>query len=177
MMQSTKCPRCGDVFEQKTGKGRRRKYCRRDCHHVTKECPVCGDSFRGPPEQKVCSYRCRNLSMAARNRSDPEAQSARGKIGGRVRAAQLTRSAGSYVKVDGRHEHRAVAEKVLGRALLPEEVVHHEDLDKHNNDPANLIVFETQAEHARHHKLDHLGLPACTCKGIRLKEVLPYEAP
>lgn len=64
----------------------------------------------------------------------------------------LERSANVYVKVAGRHEHRWVAEMWLGRALLPDEVVHHVDEDKHNNDPANLCVFPDQSHHARWHK-------------------------
>lgn len=58
----------------------------------------------------------------------------------------------TYKKFHNRHEHRVVAEKMLGRPLKKGEVVHHKDENKHNNDPSNLIVFENQAEHARHHK-------------------------
>ena len=56
---------------------------------------------------------------------------------------------------------------------MPEEVVHHEDLNKQNNDPANLIVFATTGEHSRHHILGHVGLPACACECIRLEGVMP----
>jgi hypothetical protein len=48
-----------------------------------------------------------------------------------------------------------VAEENLGRALLPGEIVHHLDEDKHNNDPANLIVMR-QGDHMREHGL---GIP------------------
>lgn len=47
--------------------------------------------------------------------------------------------------------HIIIAEKILGRYLLPEEVVHHKDLDKLNNDPSNLIVFATKSDHTRFH--------------------------
>ena len=47
-------------------------------------------------------------------------------------------------------EHRLVAEKVLGRYLLPDEVVHHRDGDSMNNAPANLQVFDSNADHLRH---------------------------
>ena len=49
-------------------------------------------------------------------------------------------------------EHRYVAGQKLGRLLLPEEVVHHLDEDKFNNDPNNLIVFKTQADHTAFHQ-------------------------
>lgn len=44
--------------------------------------------------------------------------------------------------------HRWVAESVLGRALLPNEVVHHLDGDKHNCSPENLQVMD-DSEHRR----------------------------
>lgn len=47
-------------------------------------------------------------------------------------------------------EHRIVAERTLGRFLEPHEVVHHIDGDPLNNDPANLQVFQSNAEHLRH---------------------------
>ena len=47
-------------------------------------------------------------------------------------------------------EHRIVAEAKLGRLLLRTEVVHHRDGDPGNNDPANLEVFATNADHLRH---------------------------
>lgn len=57
----------------------------------------------------------------------------------------------SYPKFYGRHEHRVVAERMLGRKLRKGEVVHHIDGNKRNNFPENLMVFESQAEHARYH--------------------------
>lgn len=46
-------------------------------------------------------------------------------------------------------EHRLVMEKVLGRYLLPSEVVHHRDGNRQNNDLENLVVFQTNAEHLK----------------------------
>lgn len=50
-----------------------------------------------------------------------------------------------------KYSHRIIAEKKLGRKLKPEEVVHHIDEDKSNNDPDNLIVFATKADHTSYH--------------------------
>lgn len=44
-------------------------------------------------------------------------------------------------------EHRLVMESLLGRYLLPDEVVHHEDDDHANNAPSNLRVYRTNADH------------------------------
>jgi len=49
------------------------------------------------------------------------------------------------------YEHILIAEKVLGRKLRKEEVVHHIDGNKNNNNPSNLIVFATQSDHAAFH--------------------------
>lgn len=45
---------------------------------------------------------------------------------------------------------RYVMEQILGRKLTSDEIVHHIDGNKLNNDPANLQIM-TRAEHARLH--------------------------
>jgi len=49
------------------------------------------------------------------------------------------------------YEHQLVAEKMLGRRLKPEEIVHHRDGDKGNNSPANIEVCDGHPEHNRQH--------------------------
>lgn len=57
-----------------------------------------------------------------------------------------------YFLVDGERvsEQRIVMSKVLGRPLLPSEIVHHRDEDKLNNDPSNLQIV-TRSEHRAIH--------------------------
>lgn len=47
--------------------------------------------------------------------------------------------------------HIVVAEQMLNRELLDEEVVHHKDLNKLNNSPDNLIVFSSKSDHSAFH--------------------------
>lgn len=49
------------------------------------------------------------------------------------------------------YEHRLVAERMLGRRLLPGEVVHHRDGDKTNNAPENLEVLPSNGHHHHTH--------------------------
>lgn len=55
------------------------------------------------------------------------------------------------------YEHRLVAEKKIGRRLLPTEDVHHRDGNKQNNAPENLDVV-TRAEHRFEHREKESGL-------------------
>lgn len=67
-----------------------------------------------------------------------------------------------YVKDGQRHQHRSVAERLLGRPLTSSD----EDFDKKNNDPSNLIVFPDQGAHMRHH-LWCMARGECRCLCIR----------
>lgn len=134
--------------------------------NVTKICSGCGIEFQGHPVKRFCTQQC---WIRYKNRIDIDHQRSAGRKGGKVRGEQqkAARTTDWYDKQDGRHVHRVVAERILSRSLESAEIVHHEDQNKRNNDPANLIVFPSQAVHARHHKLNHCGTP-CDCPGIRL---------
>lgn len=51
------------------------------------------------------------------------------------------------------HIHRRVMEEKLGRKLTSNEIVHHIDGNKLNNDPSNLIIV-TRKEHIKIHRED-----------------------
>jgi hypothetical protein len=66
-------------------------------------------------------------------------------------------------------EHRLVMEKILGRYLKPEEVVHHIDGNTANNKPENLMLFANNTEHMRFHSLQKNQ----EIKGGGINEYLP----
>ena|SRR3990167_7674474 len=113
-----------------------------------RKCIRCGESFHrhgGNVNAKYCSRKC-----ACRDRNTKEHQVVAGKAGGGVKILLRGTGTRGYVKEYGRHQHRVVAEKVLGRKLKKGEIVHHIDENKHNNDPRNLAVID-RADHARIH--------------------------
>lgn len=58
------------------------------------------------------------------------------------------------IKVNGKKidEHRYLMEKKIGRKLGFNEIVHHEDDNKRNNELDNLKLT-TRSEHSRYHRL------------------------
>lgn len=76
----------------------------------------------------------------------------------KLRLSRLNTGKGkTYTKIYGRHAHRVIAEQMIGRPLKDGEVVHHKDGDKRNNDPANLEIFASQADHVRWHNRQRKG--------------------
>lgn len=124
-------------------------------------CAWCGEVFELTPYQRsdirrgilrkqFCRYQCQN----AWHRATFNAGIARDHASD-ISATRLALFADrtSYRKVMGRHEHRTVAEIMLGRKLERGEVVHHKDDNRRNNAPSNLQVLPSQAAHARLHML------------------------
>jgi predicted nucleic acid-binding Zn ribbon protein len=168
------CAKCGTGFD--SGRGAP-KFCSDGCRFEEITCEGCGEPFTRnngvKPNQRHCSQRC---WVSSYNRRNEDGHSNRGSAVANSTAAErgmARRTTDWYLKRDGEHEHRVVAAAVLGRPLREGEIVHHEDLNKLNNHPHNLIVFASQSEHAKHHGRKHLGRSSCDCDGIRLKEVMP----
>lgn len=95
---------------------------------IDKICQECGELFYveqwRDKKAKYCSWRCGQIGKAR-----VSMEGVRG-TGTRTR----------YVKLKGRHMHRVVAERKLGRPLVEGEVVHHKDGNTRNNEPENLEV-------------------------------------
>lgn len=72
----------------------------------------------------------------------------------------ISKNREGYIReyVDGKYkmQHRLVMERYLGRELRPDEVVHHKDHDKTNNNIENLELL-TNSEHTRLHNYEKFG--------------------
>jgi hypothetical protein len=55
-------------------------------------------------------------------------------------------------------EHILVATQERGRPLSAGEVVHHVDLDKHNNQPSNLTITDTHTHSIWHNQLEEVAV-------------------
>ena len=116
-----------------------------------KNCLYCGAAFQPTakyPQQRFCSRKC------GLNATLPPDHNARVARESAAKRGDMQRGRGegkTYRKLNGRHEHRQIAEAKIGRPLLPGEIAHHDDNNKQNNDPSNIIVLSSQAEHARLH--------------------------
>jgi hypothetical protein len=75
------------------------------------------------------------------------------------------------------YTHVLVAEQTLGRYLTKDECVHHIDTVKYNNEPSNLMVFKTKADHsAFHHGVEAVldgDVWYCPDKRVNNKELCP----
>ena len=78
-------------------------------------------------------------------------------------AAKKRGTGTGYVKINGRHEHRVVMERRLGRSLSSDEIVHHRDERKSNNNDDNLELTD-RVTHARIHNTGRKRVKKTHCK-------------
>lgn len=125
------CFRCGKVFERYPGKQKnKRTFCSRKCYNAQ----LGEDNLTRRVNQKG------GLTVEERKKIG---DSRRGKHNGRT-----------YEKYLGQHKHRIIMADMIGRPLKPKEIVHHIDGDVRNNNPKNLMLFPSQAEHLEWHRVN-----------------------
>lgn len=146
-----KCPKCGKCIEmlesvyKVRSKHQKNFFCSRECYKKyscikPKQCKQCNKIFL-PKDTRVqfCCKQCcfdfvRNTGIKKHNGFWYE------------NGYKVLYNNGNSIK-----EHIYIMEQHIGRKLLPNEVVHHIDKDKTNNNISNLLLL-TQSEHSKLHR-------------------------
>ena len=167
MADSLTCPICGKQFVQRIRPDRKpQQFCSRQCWakrriELSRSRVYEWISLyvvEGWSLQKIATKYGVHSSLILRTLRNAGIKT---RTAGRYKNKQVTFKTGyKLIEVSGHprafdgckmFEHIVVAEKMLGRYLLPGEYVHHIDLNKLNNDESNLVVL-TRREHASHHR-------------------------
>ena len=117
---------------------------------ICKQCGVEFETYKSPSRNtpKFCSLKCIGKYQSGEN--NPAYNGGKYKCNGYnilFMPNHPNRSSKNMIL-----EHRFVMECKIGRYLTSEEVVHHIDFDKLNNEPSNLMLFENQSEHLKFHR-------------------------
>lgn len=148
MILQIQCDWCGEEFEREASflKGKKHHFCCRQCLADYSSKRKNPDGYL---ELKDYANMGKHLSELNRQLNPTRMTDETRK---KLRESRLGTGEGkTYAKRYGRHEHRVVAEEILGRKLRPGETVHHMDGNKRNNKPENIRIFRSQSEHAKFH--------------------------
>lgn len=136
------CEQCGKSFNRRKGNEKTARFCSRQCVTDWKKIYVF-PFHKAPWLSELNRIPGRNAEISR------ETAKQRGiKQRGAIRT-----NGNSYLKADNRHIHRQIMEAAIGRKLVFNEVVHHIDGNKKNNNIENLIIL-SRAEHSRTHALN-----------------------
>lgn len=145
-MTETVCAWCGRKIQIYPSQLKPRNFCSRKC--------LADYSSKSRNPERYRDLKNYTGISAHMTKLNQELNPTRMSFGTRAKLSMARRGTGegkTYTKSFGRHTHRMVAERILGRKLLPGEVVHHIDGNKRNNRPENLMIFKSQAEHVKWH--------------------------
>ena len=161
-----KCEYCGKEFNTR-GSAR---FCSNKCSGLAKRkrttrlCEICGKEVTRCDSQFYehcfCSVECTGKWYSENYKMGNSARWSGGKID-QNGYWFIKQPDGSY-----KQEHIIVAEKMLGRPLEENEVVHHINKNKKDNTPENLLVM-TRSEHINLHRKELLN---ARNKGIGTKD-------
>lgn len=119
---------------------------------ITKSCRQCGSEFSVYPSRiakghgHFCSTSCHHQSGASRYWKGGRRTDKLGYVMVWDPGHTMAQASGYLA------EHRKVMAEAIGRDLAPGEVVHHINEVKSDNRIENLMLFESQAAHSRHHR-------------------------
>lgn len=152
-MVTLTCQNCGKQFELKACETRVKEnkvhYCSAKCRDDARrtgnkiKCRNCGELF----------YSTRNRFCCKHCASEYKSKNCEHKI--YFENGYVCKYVKGYNKKGNVKMHRAVMEEHLGRRLSPDEIVHHIDGDKTNNDISNLDVMP-RGEHSSLHRKQEL---------------------
>lgn len=143
------CQYCGKEFELKSSETRVKEnkvhYCSAECRNngmkkgKILKCKYCGEKFY-TTRHDFCSRKCAK---------EYRKENYKHKL--YIENGYICRYINGYNKKGNVKEHRYIMEQYLGRKLKSNEVVHHIDGNRENNDIKNLQVM-TRGEHSKLHR-------------------------
>jgi len=166
MKQTKTCLRCGKEY---TTYKENSNYCSIECRHPKNivVCTCCGKEFHKKKSHADTSQNnfCSNDCHYKYRKDNHICYTGVGEESHKWKGGKKLTEEGYYEIYEPEHprslkqggqsayvrEHILIAEECLGRFLTSEEVVHHIDFDKTNNNPLNLYVFLNGGEHTKYH--------------------------